>query len=780
MSQYATIYRMEWQMMPIGDGVTVGDNIRVDISPTDVLIPDDDIPVIIPMQAGGKPLVVSVVDNDTDKFTPIKSKQAVIEVLSGNGIDINTFAVGSDNLWIVTAYFDPEGDNKTIFKGFLVLSDLQQAYLPDSVTVTLTASDHLGLLKDTPLLDFSDENPSGKYKIGQLIAMCLRKTGLDLNLRVINNLRHGGGQFQALASFNADTNTIIISNDYIPFFYAGQQITVTGTATSNGTYLVIAASSTLFGLVAIDGDITVNEDSVLATFTDTSSQAHIYHGTYIDSKSYESNIGECEDCYTVLTKILGEDCYLTQYLGEWWIVRLDEIENLSVYVALFNSLGEYQSIATEGYSKQIGPAEDHRFAFADQLLQLDRPHGFIKETYKFQYPVETICNIDYSRGDETADPDVQVDGYTSFDLDCWEAKRLWGDDAETPQVKAAILRTFNTLGDEEERFIMLTQPTTNEDAYNYILSSPVSMSQLDKFKFSFDVSSMTNPSGDGLITVCYVLLYGVDGNVYTLHEIDPDATWVNIAGEIDMTWKLTNEEFTLFRTGLQWAMFTDEDKTDWQNCVIAGAPLPVAGEIRFMLCAADQSSDSFDSFNVRYQNISLEYYPYLGGSYRKYTGFYNKVDRDDDDYIAKRDREVYIADSPKPLFKGAMFILVGSSYVLTSRWYTANTFALGYPPDPSYLHPYGWIQAYAVWNQYNLVVRKFSGSVLGFGTGWPDIIHKYSLTDTNPNADNRFFVMLSYEQDWKIGTMTAVLIEVYKTDIGHVYDDDHEFKYITQ
>ena len=47
MSQYGTIYRAEWNMMAVGDGVTTGDRVRIDISPTDYLIDDADDPEVI-------------------------------------------------------------------------------------------------------------------------------------------------------------------------------------------------------------------------------------------------------------------------------------------------------------------------------------------------------------------------------------------------------------------------------------------------------------------------------------------------------------------------------------------------------------------------------------------------------------------------------------------------------------------------------------------------------------------------------------------------------------
>jgi hypothetical protein len=89
----------------------------------------------------------------------------------------------------------------------------------------------------------------------------------------------------------------------------------------------------------------VSETAAAAVFLDYNSQFHWYDVVYLDAKTFESEIGESENCYTVLEKILGEDCFITQWKGNWWIFRLDEMENNPVYVAEFDLVGTYISTA---------------------------------------------------------------------------------------------------------------------------------------------------------------------------------------------------------------------------------------------------------------------------------------------------------------------------------------------------------------------------------------------------------------------------------------------------
>jgi hypothetical protein len=87
-------------------------------------------PVITELVAGSEPFTVSVVDNDKNKFTPIRGKQATLVFKPQDGITANTFSSGPDDEWIVEAVVVSTGF--FLFKGFLVMDDHQQAFLPVS------------------------------------------------------------------------------------------------------------------------------------------------------------------------------------------------------------------------------------------------------------------------------------------------------------------------------------------------------------------------------------------------------------------------------------------------------------------------------------------------------------------------------------------------------------------------------------------------------------------------------------------------------------------------
>lgn len=784
MSQYGTIYRLNWNTVPsvLSVSTTIpAQAMQVSIYDTDHIIEDSEIPTIIQLQADANPLVIKIINNDEDKFSPVRAKQALIQFRSSlvQFQDATTFADSRDFRWKVEA----TADGEYVFIGFLVLADIQQDHLPDPNLVTLAASDMLGLLKTKVWQTDTGDNPIGKYRIANIIALCLKRTGLRLNITAINNLRHGTGSMTTTVNFDGSNNTMQMSNIDAQFFYKGQKITVSGTAANDGDYIVVNIASGIISFVELNQTLTT-EAGVSATFQDGSSDGHFYDQIFLDARTFEQAIGESEDCYTVLEKILGEDCFLTQWKGSWYIMRIDEYDGNPIYPCTFDADGDNPVFDTPTtFAKSVGASETRKLANADNLRRYDMQHEYVKETVNLESPEELICNEDYARGDVSADPDKQRSGYTAYDLDSWETGRLWGSALAPANFKSSIQRSFNQFGDEEQRFIMLTKPASPTGSFEYIRPCAVPMSYRDKFRFTFEASALQDTSGDGSILVCIILLYGVDGSVWILRASDLNLAWDNTDGDVETQWKLTDEEVSLFRDGMQWSIFDDADhppKTDWVQFSMNAAPLPVDGDVYCHLFSANQFSGTFDDFDIKYQNIELEYRPYIGGHYEKYKKFHHKVTRDPSGYFStRRDREVFIFDSPKPIFKGAMFFFNGSGYALTQRWWTSAPFGLGPPPSLDHFHSYGYIQAFSVWNQYRNANRIFTTSVLGLGSMWPDAVDKYSLTDSHPDTNNRFFLLISFEQNWKTALWSGIFIEDYRTDVPKNYDDTHELKFTT-
>lgn len=825
------IYRLEW--------ITAKDDITVQVNIYDTLIQieDDEDPQVLDLIPAGTPLLISSIDNDENKFKVIRAKQATIRFLSDSSFDITTFASGPDNRWYVEIFAELE----TLFLGYLSLSDMSQDFLPNPNVVTLIATDHLGILKDQKLVNSDGENPEGLNKIAKYLSWCLRLTGLNLDIWVNDNLRHGTGELTDTVSFTG--STILLSAES-SFFYHGQTITITGTASNNGEYRVVNSASVFsFDVVTVE-ETFVTESSVSATFTDKSSETHYYDTAYINAKDYESSIGESEDAYTVLEKILKFRCFICQYKGKWWVQSIDEFDSNQRYISIFDTDGIFQSNqAATDYNKDIGAAEDI-VPTVDKRIEIVGQYGEARLEFPFDTASEIPCNTEFDRG-EVID-DSQEDEKT-YEVECWYPFRANYPTSDLIAATTSIYtkRIFRIPDYEFDRYVVIEQ--SSSPASNLIMSEDIPLKEKDRFNLTVSQSLSAAVSGSGDITqqLAQVRFYGDDGTFWTLHG-------GTIVDEV-VKWVACTSTFTTNQQTIVWQGDASIDETEVISKTVEAPDAPADGYIKILLYQSDEYGDIRDTY---IHPPVFEYIAYINGSYQKYVKQLFRDYRDDEDYKTKLEDTVYLADSPKPLFKGSQFIeklgeelysgsiqfaatdifvlsgdvtatyrvndyvfinsvtyegvvkitdstynIIGNTtavtfegltvgtvtengtitkvdFILTSRWFTAAAFGNSFPPSPDYCKPFGKQQIDAVWNQYRNTIRVFTGVNYGLTEDWPDLIHKYSLTDSNANQNNRFFIHLNFEQDWKTCLWRYTTAEVYHTD-GKVYDDPTEFKYVS-
>jgi hypothetical protein len=53
------------------------------------------------------------------------------------------------------------------------------------------------------------------------------------------------------------------------------------------------------------------------------------------------------------------------------------------------------------------------------------------------------------------------------------------------------------------------------------------------------------------------------------------------------------------------------------------------------------------------------------------------------------------------------------------------------------------------------------------------------MWDINPNMQNRYFMLISFSQNWKDQMWKGTLAECYRIIPGRVYTDTFLFKYLT-
>lgn len=782
------VYTMTWDTVSVpsstgGANRVDSQTITVNIFDNAIQIPDDDDAQTFTLQPAAVPLEIEVIDNDESKFKPIRAKQARIRFISqqDEGLDFSLFARGYDNQFYVTI---GGGSGSVIFLGYLVLPDNQTPFLPDPQTVEITASDHLPLLKDIVLQDEFGDNISGKYRIADIIRLCLAGTGLSLPVNVINNLRMGtGSRSSSSVTFAASGNTITV-NFYIGFFYVGQVVTVSGSVSNNGTYRVVSINSST--QITVDGTLT-NETTTIysVTFTDESSGGHLYDTAYLDAKTFEASIGESIDRYSALERILRDDCVLFQRFGQWWIVRIDEYDSNGLYVARFNADGELiQTPTLTDLDVSIGFNESVLFANANQEVRANRPQKYVKTNYSYIPPAEIICNIDFSRGDFVENlPNEVVDNQAleakKYQLECWDTVDIdqdTGAESAAATMEAYIKKLSNFQGYEKQKYAVLTNGTYDADVFMAIKSQPIPIGQGDKFNFSADWKMPTQLSGSTQtrFNAGLFVLEGVDGVKYAwARDIDG-------IGEIDLKWRTFADieggifEFVSIEDGF---IPDDIDTTVFRNVSVEVDGVPVSGELFIYLYNINKPSP-LDS-DVHWTNVRFEYIAYINGSYQVYTGQSNKVVRTSNDYAAKIEETVEISDAPRPIFKGGIFFETGGEYVLSQLYYPAAKYAIIGTPEVQQIRPYGWHQVFSVWSQYRNSYTIITGDVWGLPVNAADLCNRFVLTDPHDLLVNRYFMLISFSQDWKTGIWKATFAEVFNSDEGKEYATPFEFKYIT-
>jgi len=755
-SQYGTIYRASWRTAQNDQDITVN------IYDTEDIIDDAATPTVHTLTPTGSPLVVSTINNGKSKWG-IFSKQARFEFYSTANYSATTFADSKDNRWLFEAVTD---EPQTIFKGFLVLTDMSRPFLPNPQAITLMASDNLGLLKEKDLVTDADLTPTGKNRIADYLTWALAKTGLSLQIKTTSLVKHGTGTTAIDFANFSSSGTIFFPSSFYPQFYPGQRIRPSAGLNSGTDFTVIenngGANLTVTpnpihqsGLTGFD---LVDQDTGL--WLDVSQ---------VDAKTFEKEIGTCEDCYTVIEKILDKDSFLVQYRGAWWIMRPDDFVGSDFYVSTFDTDGTFLDDYTQTtISKNVGEGEDQHFVNAGQYIDYERPYKFSKHTYRYESPLENPCNSDFSRGDLNATISATQKRY---DLTCWTIRQGIGSGSASPLVTPYIERIFNNNGYEQERYAVIPWPSNSATALHYIESEPIPVIEKDRASFSIDYAWSSNASSGSSYTqaVACIRLEGRDGSHWT---VDDDGVWYQ--SNAGWTTNFKNLEAT-------WVP-NDIDETEFRSESVEISDIPTDGDIYIMLYALNQQpANSLDNADIKFNNLNFSYIPYINGGYSSYSGQYSKYERSGDGYSANIDEEVNISDSPKPILKGAMFVQRGSVYDLTTTYHNAypnNTTPVG----SSNFMPFEQLRVLSTWNQYristgNKGLRYFKGDVYGLGSNWMDMVHMVSLTDADADSNGRFFMILSLEQDWRSCISSYQFAMTYHEN-GKVTDDDFEFKYI--
>lgn len=137
--------------------------------------------------AGKDALEIETFSNDGSPYG-IFGKRAVISFKSTAVFGMHTFSEGEDGRFDVYAFSTLS--NQVIFRGYVVMDDNEEQYVPPGTEVKIVATDGLGLLRGVEFSDFEGVRPDPDIPVTRikLLAMCLAKTGLGADIIIQDNL----------------------------------------------------------------------------------------------------------------------------------------------------------------------------------------------------------------------------------------------------------------------------------------------------------------------------------------------------------------------------------------------------------------------------------------------------------------------------------------------------------------------------------------------------------------------------------------------------------------
>lgn len=638
-----------------------------------------------------------------DKFNPILGLRATIRFKSTNQVNFTNFSSGEDYRFFVRA----TTGSSFLFSGWLVMDDNQQDFLPPGQPVTLYATDNFGALKDIELSDFNDARPSGRYRLIEIIAWCLRKTE---------------GPYPS-----------------------------EGAAVYDGIKVA-------FNLFEANHHTNVNNCPL--------------NQTYVDVLSFEKNINEFEDCYTVLYKILlSLGCRLCQYNNYWYILRIDEYKNSAFVVHNYGLGANYISRTNPATFDKNLDSDEIDFIEAQTIQRIQRPYKSSAIKVNHDFPKELPCNSAFLRGTQRLD---STSTEVRYDPECWTLFKGIPNVANDGDFW--ITKLVSAAGYETDRYLTFQVQPAN--ALYYGESQPVYCCAGDRINVSVDIrhnGQVETASGAGSYNVMQVRLYADNGEHWIL---DPGYFVAGIYKWIqsDATWSTNNRFFDRVFDGVDddeaWQTITFEDGRD------LSPDIPLTGYLTVLLVQVKKPNQ----FETHFQNLRFTYIPKIDGSYKKFTGEQYKMFsllR----YSKRYEETYYLFDAPCKSFKYALNYFDTPNYYPTANWidFAMELFAI---PDLldfaySFLH---W-QVNAAWNQNRLETRLLPSRLKGLdvANGYAGLIHKYSVLNDLAYVDLNF-IILSYRQDWHNCTWNATFSAI--NDEGNVRQggnsngENFEFKYL--
>lgn len=533
-------------------------------------------------------------------------------------------------------------------------------------------------------------------------------------------------------------------------------------------YLVSCLSKTLLQLpIRIYGSI-YNEDmddrgdDIAATYWNQCKEDH---------RSWQNGATTFQSCYDVLVAMLSKHSRLFYWNGKWTIFYMPEHQYTpgGLFYTDFSADGTLigGEEDTEGYAT-VGKAQLIYPVTADQLVSSSFPIKYSKTQYNYKIWPELPLNNKFERGTILGTgTDADGNPYTDYSIDDWTSGTYQGNPTEFTNLPATTVgnpdpwyrrSTKNAFGVEIKREVIIERATAAGG--RYIQSEGIPVNAGDKMRYSLDWRASVDLSDSDPVPVqmtSYIVEDGT-GDKYVLRSKD------GIYSEAK--WELAGSQMIGIYTT------PNADLINPQSLSVESPAFPVNGTHYVMLWSSVQLGDNT---YTAYKGFSMEYLPYVAGSFVPISGDYWQHIQDANQ-IDKDENEIKISDTIIRVLQGCLFNADGVT-ATTPTWYRygltesrdfkelvdIGRFNLGY-------RRFWTIEGTFKRLQYSPVNDELNHQPIGY--------HKtYRFSDLAVPRD--FIITTPLQMDLVSCKCKVTFLEVYKdSNDGTQEGDDQLFSYI--
>ena len=468
---------------------------------------------------------------------------------------------------------------------------------------------------------------------------------------------------------------------------------------------------------------------------------------YISNATFQKTLTTFDDYQTILEKInTSFNQTIFQYNGAAYLMRMSEFltypANLpGIQYQPFNVVAPVFA-TNESYLANIGIDEDIKPIMPEMLRQVVRPYKKFQIDFKYDYPVEIICNESQLRG-ALVSSDASL---RTYEIDCW-TMYTWitrATAAGSSKYRLQPLSNGKILDD-------YTKIYSNVENENYLVSEGIILSEGNLFEIDFQYSRFfASTSGYRELTALLVTFETYGGAKYTLN---------GFTGK----WVISNSSYGI---NVQNCKATYEDGVDtnqWTTLNFSAEGVPADG--------------------VMYLNFKNDN-AYSGLTYLKEikvkitTGLRLDVTGDYDLYTKSEDiknnlrLQTFLDDGENRYWKGVIF---SPDNVLTGD----NWYRMQYQSES---FTFKREKAIAHW----LLNRRYRQLITGnfYGLTWESservigLMNRFIFTDDAPTK--QFMIVNLQEIDFVSCQWKATLIETYDSTIDTSFTDypPHSFDFL--